>query len=170
MQRAKGINPFIISPHWVKFRTWEWSSRSSRSYTITFSGTETEADRIDCQNVNWSICKHRLGHVYRGKKKNYVKFLAAICNSNHTMVQTNYIYMARRSQWPPGLRRGSAAARSWDCGFESRWGHGCLSVVIVVCCQVVVSASGWSLVQRGPTECGGSECYHEFSIMRRLNP
>ena len=24
----------------------------------------------------------------------------------------------------------------WDCGFESQWGHGCLSVVSVVCCQV----------------------------------
>jgi hypothetical protein len=41
----------------------------------------------------------------------------------------------------------------WDCGFESRLGHGCLSVVSVVCCQVEVSATGWSLVQRSPTEC-----------------
>jgi hypothetical protein len=30
----------------------------------------------------------------------------------------------------------------WDCGFESRWGHGCLSLVSVVCCQVEGSASG----------------------------
>jgi hypothetical protein len=29
----------------------------------------------------------------------------------------------------------------WDCGFESRRGHECLSLVIVVCCQVEVSAS-----------------------------
>jgi len=29
--------------------------------------------------------------------------------------------------------------------------HGCLSVVSVVCCQVGVSATGWSLVQRSPT-------------------
>jgi hypothetical protein len=27
----------------------------------------------------------------------------------------------------------------------------------VVCCQVEVSASGWSLVQRSPTECGVSK-------------
>jgi hypothetical protein len=27
-----------------------------------------------------------------------------------------------------------------------------------VCCQVEVSASGWSLVQRSPTESGVSEC------------
>jgi len=58
----------------------------------------------------------------------------------------------------------------WDCGFESRRGHGCLSLMIVVCCQVEVSASGWSLVQMSPTECGVSECDHEFSTMRRPWP
>jgi len=36
----------------------------------------------------------------------------------------------------------------WDCGFESCRGHGCLSVVSVVCFQVEVSATDWSLVQR----------------------
>jgi hypothetical protein len=52
----------------------------------------------------------------------------------------------------------------WDCGFESRLGHGCLSFVSVVCCQVEVSASGWSLVQRSPTECGVSKvCDREAS-------
>jgi hypothetical protein len=35
-------------------------------------------------------------------------------------------------------------------------GHGCLSVVSVVCCQVEVSATSWSLVQRSPTDCGVS--------------
>jgi hypothetical protein len=29
-----------------------------------------------------------------------------------------------------------------DCGFESRRGHGYMSLVSVVCCQVDVSASG----------------------------
>jgi hypothetical protein len=45
----------------------------------------------------------------------------------------------------------------WDCGFESRRGHGCLSLVSVVCYQVEVSATGWSLVQRSPTDCGVSK-------------
>jgi hypothetical protein len=40
----------------------------------------------------------------------------------------------------------------WDCGFESRRGVGCLSLVSVVCCRVEVSATGRSLVQRDPTE------------------
>jgi hypothetical protein len=32
-----------------------------------------------------------------------------------------------------------------------------MSVVSVVCYQVEVSATGWSLVQRSPTECGVSQ-------------
>ena len=62
---------------------------------------------------------------------------------------------------------GLRPVASWDCGFASRRGHGCLSVVSVVCCQVEVSASGRSLVQRSPTECGVSERNRESSIMRR---
>jgi len=30
--------------------------------------------------------------------------------------------------------------------------------VSVVCCQVEVSATSWSLVQRSPTDCGASLC------------
>ena len=41
----------------------------------------------------------------------------------------------------------------WHCLFESRREHGYLSVVSAVCCQVKVSATSLSLVQRSPTEC-----------------
>ena len=46
----------------------------------------------------------------------------------------------------------------WDCGFESHQGHGCLSVLSVVCCQVEITATSWSLVQRSPTDCDASLC------------
>jgi hypothetical protein len=36
----------------------------------------------------------------------------------------------------------AARSKAWDCGFESHLGHGCLSLVSVVCCQVDVSATG----------------------------
>jgi hypothetical protein len=45
-----------------------------------------------------------------------------------------------------------------------------VSLVSVLCCQVEVSASGWQLVQRSPTECGVSECDREASDMRRPKP
>ena len=43
-------------------------------------------------------------------------------------------------------------------GSNPAGGHGCLSVVSGVCCQVEVSATGRSLVQRSPTDCGASLC------------
>jgi hypothetical protein len=46
-------------------------------------------------------------------------------------------------------------------------GHGCLSLVSVVCCQVEVSAMGWSLIQRSSNECGSSERDRESSITKR---
>jgi hypothetical protein len=47
---------------------------------------------------------------------------------------------------------------------KSHRGHGCLALVSVVCCQVEVSATSWSLIQRSPTECGVSKkCDHEAS-------
>ena len=58
----------------------------------------------------------------------------------------------------------------WDCGFESRQGHRCLSLLSVVCCQVEVSVIGQSLIQRSPTECGASECDPETSTMGNPKP
>ena len=69
------------------------------------------------------------------------------------------------SLWPRGLRFAC-----WDCGFESRRGYGCPFLLNVVCCQVDVSASGWSLVQSSSTECGVSECDREASRVRRPWP
>jgi predicted Zn-ribbon and HTH transcriptional regulator len=44
----------------------------------------------------------------------------------------------------------------WNCGFESHRWHG--SVVSVVWCQVEVSETGWSLVQRNSTNFDASLC------------
>ena len=67
-------------------------------------------------------------------------------------------------KWPPGLRRNSATSGLLILRLRN------LSVVGVVCCQVEVSASGWSLVQRSSTDCGVSECYHESSTLRKPWP
>jgi hypothetical protein len=76
-----------------------------------------------------------------------------------------------RSQWPRCLRRGSAAAR-W-LGLRVRIPPGSWMSVSCECCvscQQEVSASGWSLVQRGPTDCDASEFDSEASTMRRPWP
>ena len=77
-----------------------------------------------------------------------------------------YFLKVDRSQWPRCLRRGSPAARLLGLWVQIPPGHGCLSLASVVCCQGDFSASGWSPVQRSPTECGVSESDHESSIMR----
>jgi len=55
----------------------------------------------------------------------------------------------------------------WDCGFKSRRGHRYLSLEECCVLSVQVSAMGWSLVQRCPTECGVSECDREASTTGR---
>jgi hypothetical protein len=59
---------------------------------------------------------------------------------------------------------------SWDCGLKSRRGHGCVSPVIIVRCQVENRAPVWSLVQRNSAECGVSERDLEASTLRRPWP
>jgi len=71
----------------------------------------------------------------------------------------NYIFIINtcRSQWPRGLRRRSAALRllrSWVRFSPRAW----MFVVSVVSCQVDVSATSLSLVQRIPTYCDASLC------------
>jgi hypothetical protein len=46
-----------------------------------------------------------------------------------------------RCAWPRGLRRRYAVARLLRLWVRIQPGHGCLSVVSVVCCQVEVSAT-----------------------------
>jgi hypothetical protein len=72
----------------------------------------------------------------------------------------------------------AAQSKAWVCdctlagiaGPNSAGACTSMSVVSVVCCQVAVSASGWSLVKRSPTERGVSQCDREFSTMRRPWP
>jgi hypothetical protein len=45
-----------------------------------------------------------------------------------------------------------------------------MSVLSVECCHAEVTVSGLSLVQRGPADCGVSECVVEGSNMRYPSP
>jgi hypothetical protein len=62
--------------------------------------------------------------------------------------------LVAQCQWPCNLRRGYAAAHlAGIVGLIPTQGHGCLSLVSVVCCQVQVSTMGWSLIQKSPINC-----------------
>jgi hypothetical protein len=68
--------------------------------------------------------------------------------------------VARSKAWVSGRSLGGIA------GSNPAGGMDVLSLVGVVCFQVEAFASGGSLVQRTPTECGVSACDLETSIMR----
>jgi hypothetical protein len=53
---------------------------------------------------------------------------------------------------------------SWDCGSEFSRENACLSLASVVRCQVGVTVTGRSHVQRSTTECCVSECDRETSV------
>jgi hypothetical protein len=72
----------------------------------------------------------------------------------------------RLYHWPCVPRGESAAAPPLELWVRIPPKSGCLSLVSVVCCQVVVSATGWSLVQRSPTEYSVTECHSEASTWR----
>ena len=80
---------------------------------------------IQCTDPTWKITKHSVN-----------------------LMETEHLLI------PVALR-----SKAWVCAASllGLWvrippGHRCLSLVIVVCCQVEVSEPGRSLVQRSPTE------------------
>ena len=120
-----------------------WTTRFRRRYGPTSRHnrlmTDTASGFFRCR----TICFETSGLSYL---ESWLTFILS------TITHTKSLF-----QWPRGLRRRSSAAR-----LLRLWvripppGHGCLSVVSVVCCQVDVSATDWSFVQRSPTDCGAS--------------
>jgi hypothetical protein len=123
--------------------------------------------------------KYCIGNIVQEKCKMLnLKVSTCICHRSLSWDPSNYqnsvvnfcqVYDYKR---PIPAARGSKAClrllACWDWGFESRREHGSLSLVIVVRYQVEVSESGWSLVQRSPTECG--VCDRAASILGRPWP
>ena len=83
-----------------------------------------------------------------------LSFFRKQCSANlgGTIRYVNQQCSNKPNPWPHGLRRRSAAAPllGWRIRIPP-WAW--MSVVSVVCCQVEVSESDWSLVQRCPIDC-----------------
>ena len=138
----------------------EWWEALSKSHRLAYPAIEGKSpDGIACNIVIpalqpcQSSCHNSMGFrrsdILKQRYLKWVKFKVLI-----TVLVNNC-----RSQWPRGLRRRSSAARLLRLWVRiPPGGHGCLSVVSVVCCQVEASATDWSLVQRIPTDCGASLC------------
>ena len=114
----------------------------------------------------WSGLKRQANHSVPSTaefRKEWRRRLRLKCDG--TRAETRFRLSAKRTSL---FKSAGASVQSttgslrplacWDLGFESHRGHGYLSVVSVVCCQVEVPATSWSLVHRSPTDCAASLC------------
>jgi len=133
-----------------KDRQMEWTCRSWMAHFAVFYSRRAKK-RIVCytQKCGWAFTV--IGAEYgQSLVQNAYKLHFLLASLVTFTSGTSGICL---SGWPRGLRRGSAAARL--LGWRVRISQGtcvCLSVLSVVCCQVEVSATDWSLVQRSLTK------------------
>jgi hypothetical protein len=98
--------------------------------------------------------------------------LPSQCHSTNAPY-SHFINLTTTLANPSGARsKACVCCRSLTgiAGSNPAGGMDVLSLVSVVGCLVEVSATGRSLVQRSPTECGVSECDREASTVRRPWP
>ena len=88
-------------------------------------------------------------------------FIPHLASFNRRKSLTPLTVAMRSGEWVFGC---SLAGIS---GSNPAGGHGCLSLVSVVCCHVEFSATSWSPVQNNSTECGVSQCDLEDWTVRR---
>ena len=84
----------------------------------------------------------------------------------HHIIFPLFLSSCCRSQWLHGLRLRSEAVRLLKMWVRIPRGDMDVCRECCVCCQVEVSATNWSLVQRSPTDSGVSLCDLETSRMR----
>jgi hypothetical protein len=123
------------------------------------------AQQSHCAGVASRLCRHSFDCLPTDEPQQ----LYSGSESLPPIIEQHKLMQFSRSQWSRGLRCGSATARLlrfWIRIPPGLW----ISAENVVCCQVEVSVTGRSAVQRSPTDCGVSECDSEARIMRRLCP
>ena len=96
-----------------------------------------------------------------------IKFVLLIYDQkNQCFTRKPLIQMAAQSKaWIRGRSIAGIAGSTFASDVD-----GCLSLASVRFCQVYISVSDWSLVQRSPTVCDVSENDGEASIVRRRWP
>ena len=133
---------------------------------------------LEPRNFHGKSRKIKLPGLVSDKKTIYICLLWAwteFCNNTIRDWSTFFIMIKvwlknqyqSRTQWMRGLRRGPMADHLLGLWVRILSATS-MSVSCEVFCQVEVSGSGWSLVQKSPTERGVSECDREASIKRRL--
>jgi hypothetical protein len=94
--------------------------------------------------------RKRANNTGRENRPCVLETLVYEANKGSLFIISSYISPNCRSQWPRGLRRRFAAARLLRSWLRIPPGGMDVCLLWLVCCQVEVSATSWSLVQRVP--------------------
>ena len=122
--------------------------------------SSTLRKEVECSSETWENFLHLTGRHVAYDNNLHIRRCDNLKShklSNKSLKLKEFKVFSGRSRWPRGLRRRSTTRllRLW---VRIPPGHGCLSVVSVVCCQEEVSATRWSLVQRSTTDCDALSC------------
>jgi hypothetical protein len=124
-----------------------------------------QKDNKVCHSNKFSANPSTLQQVYAAVKRKETTYSVTSVDKIDQIIESLYIFFLRylpnlcRSKWSRGLRRRSAAVRLlrlWVRIPPVAWMSVCCECC--VCCQVEVSTTSWSLVQRSPAVCGASLC------------
>ena len=159
----------LLSAQWIGSQ----QCRSDRHHAVLQAGSEHSSSAEDLlllvhslsSSLCWLVC---LGtHNSRSAKQRIYQKLLSTFLANTSMFHPDIFcnIIVKQSKWTLIMKPtrftnisnlfleqnstcfGQAGPLAcWDLEFESPRGHGYLSVVSVVCCQVEVSATSWSLV------------------------
>jgi hypothetical protein len=137
IQPLSKINPFVC---YLTF--WNW-----HRITIWLTTSWLWPSRLLCWK-NMYVILALFTLVWVGKF-----FLDCRCFHPRPLKSLGIIDIVCRSLWPCRLRRGSVATRLLGLRISVPPGTWMSVSWSAVCCQVEVSPSGWSLVQRSSTDC-----------------
>jgi hypothetical protein len=117
---------------------------------------------VDVKPVRTSICRWNWGCVELHLSSPYTPMAWTGITLPSKLLSWKYANCKRFRRKISILPIVAALSKAWVfgrllarvCGFVSRRGHDCPSLVCVVCGRVDVSVMGWSLVQKSPAEYG----------------
>ena len=144
--RSRTVQPVAQSLYWLSYRAHVedhyWNKLREKSASL------------------WSLLRKLNCNLTKGCTKLHLHG-PSVCTRIHRLHSWSW--------WPRGLRGGSATARFLWLWVRTPPGAWMSALVCVVSCQIEVSVTGWSLVQRSPTECGVSNWMWSWSLDNEAN-
>jgi hypothetical protein len=135
---GRTVGPLLMPTNCTHFKSSSTHRRPERlNCVVILSGRTTLMDfnrgiqRTVCVSSNIQNFIHVLSHAISGIIHHIRVLLLFLWSLEQSVFSLSFY--SSRSRWPSGLKCGLRPLASWDWGFESRQGHGCLSVSYACC-------------------------------------